>query len=142
MRWECFVTDNIEVVRKMYTDLARGDFEALTAVLDPEVEWAEPDLEYLPYAGLTVGRDNVVNSVYAKIPSVYEKVEFVPDKLIDGGDTVTVVGRATMKGPYGEQVQFPFAHVIRLCNGLVARFDHFVDTHKIAKTLNCNSAPA
>ena len=101
---------------------------------------ATADLEYLPYAGLTVGRDNVVNNVYAKIPSVYEKVEFIPDRLIDGGETVTMVGNAAMKGPYGEEVRFPFAHVIQLRNGLVTRFDHFVDTHMIAQTLSATAA--
>jgi len=131
--------NNPDTVRKMYADLLAGDFEALTAVLDAGVEWAEPDLEYLPYAGLTVGRDNVVNNVYAKIPAVYEKVEFIPDRVIDGGDTVTVVGHAAMKGPHGDEVRFPFAHVIQLRDGLVTRFDHFVDTHKIAQTLSATA---
>ena len=136
------MTSNTTIVAKMYADLIAGDFEALTAVLDRDVEWAEPDLEYLPYAGLTVGRDNVVKDVYARIPGVYEKVEFIPDRLIDGGDTVTVVGNAAMKGPHGDEVRFPFAHVIRLRDGLVTRFDHFVDTHKIAKTLSATAPTA
>lgn len=127
---------NVEKVSKMYSDLANGDFEAIYAALHPDIEWAEPELEYLPYPGLTKGRDNVAADVLAKIPGVYEKLEFIPEILIDGGDTVTVMGPATTKGPHGEAEHFRFAHVVRLRDGLVVRFDHFVDTHKIARTLS------
>jgi ketosteroid isomerase-like protein len=127
---------NVEIVRKMYADFAAGDFEALLEALDPEIEWAEPELEYLPYTGLTKGRDQVLANVFPNIPKTYEKLVFIPEELIDGGDVVTVMGPATAKGPYGDEETFRFAHVVRLRDGKVVRFDHFVDTHKIARTLS------
>ncbi|WP_036510254.1 nuclear transport factor 2 family protein [Nocardia aobensis] len=129
------MASNVEIVRKMYADLADGNFDAILEALDPEIVWAEPDLEFLPYPGVTEGRDNVAADVFAKIPAVYEKLEFVPEVLVDGGDTVTVMGPATAKGAHGDAEHFRFAHVVRLQNGRVVRFDHFVDTHKIARTL-------
>ncbi|MBF6098736.1 nuclear transport factor 2 family protein [Nocardia cyriacigeorgica] len=130
------MSSNVEIVRKMYSDLAEGNFDAIFEALAPDVEWAEPELEYLPYPGLTKGRDNVAAEVFAKIPGVYEKIEFIPEVLIDGGATVTVMGPATTKGPYGAAEHFRFAHVVRVEGGKVVRFDHFVDTHKIARTLS------
>lgn len=127
---------NVEIVRKMYDDFfVRGDSDAVVAVLDPAIEWAEPDLEFLPYAGLTKGRDKVSELVFPHIPRTYEQLLFRPEVFIDGGETVTVMGECIAKGFGNPEERFPFAHVVRLRDGLVVRFDHFVDTHKIARTL-------
>lgn len=127
---------NIDIVKKMYDDFVTGDFESLTGALDADIEWAEPDLEYLPYSGLTKGLDNVVSQVFPNIGLIYERLVFTPEVLVDGGDTVTVMGPAVAKGEHGDEEHFRFAHVVRLVDGKVVRFDHFVDTHKIARTLS------
>lgn len=133
---------NVAIVKKMYDDFRMGDFAALAEALHPDIEWAEPELEYLPYTGLTKGRDNVIGNVFPNIAKTYEKLVFIPDTLIDGGDVVTVMGPATAKGPYGDEEHFRFAHVVRLEDGKVIRFDHFVDTHKIARTLGAEPSGA
>ncbi|WP_331755775.1 nuclear transport factor 2 family protein [Streptomyces sp. NBC_01643] len=127
---------DVELIKKMYDDyFVRGDVDAVIAILDPAIEWAEPDLEYLPYTGLTKGRDNVAKNVFPKIPETYERLLFSPEVFIDGGDTVTVMGTCFAKGANNPEEQFPFAHVVKLRDGLIVRFDHFVDTNKIARTL-------
>jgi ketosteroid isomerase-like protein len=126
---------NVEIVTEMYAAFLRGDFDTLYASLDAEIEWAEPELDALPYPGLTRGREAVANQVFPKIGETYERLEFHPEQVIDGGDVVTVLGRAFAKGPHHPEETFPFAHVMRLREGRVVRFDHFVDTHRIARTL-------
>jgi 5,10-methylenetetrahydromethanopterin reductase len=126
---------HVETVREMYAAFLRGDFQTLYDSLDPDVEWAEPDLDALPYPGVTVGRDVIASEVFPKIAETYERLEFHPEQLIDGGDVVTVLGTAYAKGRHQPQETFPFAHVMRLRDGRVVRFDHFVDTNKIARTL-------
>lgn len=126
---------NADVVRAMYDALFAGDFVAIYEALDPEIEWAEPDLEFLPYPGLTRGRDQVAEQVFAKIGQTYEKLEFRPDEVYECGEVVTVLGRALAKGADNPEETFPFAHIMKLRDGRVYRFDHFVDTHKIARTI-------
>jgi len=130
---------NAEVVRNMYAALFDGDFVAIYEALDPDIEWAEPDLEFLPYSGLTRGRDQVAEKVFSKIGQTYEKLEFHPDEVYESGEVVTVMGRAFAKGAHHPEESFPFAHIMKLRDGRVYRFDHFVDTHKIARTI---AAPA
>ncbi|GAA4978799.1 nuclear transport factor 2 family protein [Yinghuangia aomiensis] len=124
-----------DMVREMYAAFLRGDFTTLYESLHPDVEWAEPELEVLPYTGLTRGRDAVATEVFPKIGETYEKLEFHPEEVIESGDVVTVMGQAFAKGSQHPEETFRFAHVLRLCEGQVIRFDHFVDTHKIARTL-------
>lgn len=127
---------NTEVVAGMYAAFLRGDFDALYDALDPEIEWAEPDLDVLPYPGVTAGRQTVATKVFPEIAATYETLEFHPEQFIAGeGDVVTVLGRCYAKGRRQPAESFPFCHVMRLREGRVYRFDHFVDTHKIARTL-------
>lgn len=127
---------NTEIVAGMYAAFLHGDFDALYNALDPEIEWAEPELEVLPYPGLTAGRETVATKVFPEIGLTYEKLEFHPEQLIAGeGDVVTVLGRGYAKGRLQPEESFPFCHVMRLREGRVYRFDHFVDTHKIFRTL-------
>lgn len=130
------MASNAEIARKMYEDyFVHGDVDAVLEALDPAIEWAEPDLGALPYAGLTTGRDTVVANVFAKIGGVYEKLLFEPEVFYEAGDVVTVVGRCSVKGKGKPEERFPFAHVLRFREGRILRFDHFVDTNKIALTL-------
>jgi 5,10-methylenetetrahydromethanopterin reductase len=131
---------NVQIVEKMYAAYGRGDLEALAACLDPEIEWAEPALDVLPYSGLTTGLDGVTANMFPQIREIYEKLEFRPAQMIDGGEVVAVTGHATAKGRDHPEETFPFAHVVRLRGGKVVRFDHFADTYKIARTLGAVDA--
>lgn len=127
---------NTEIVAGMYRAYRGGDFEALGNALDPEVEWAAPELPVLPHSGLATGREKVATKVFPQIAATYEKLEFHPEQLIAGENgVVTVLGRGCAKGPWQPEETFPFCHIMRLRKGLVYRFDHFVDTRKIVRTL-------
>ncbi|WP_194916644.1 LLM class flavin-dependent oxidoreductase [Catenulispora rubra] len=127
---------NTEIVFGMYAAFLRGDYDALYNALDPDIEWVEPELEVLPYPGLTAGREQVATKVFPEIATTYEKLEFHPDQFIPGeGDVVTVLGTGFAKGPRQPEESFSFCHVMRLREGRVYRFDHYVDTYKIARTL-------
>jgi hypothetical protein len=42
---------NVKLAKKMYEDyFVHGDVDAVVAVLDPAIEWAEPELGVLPYS--------------------------------------------------------------------------------------------
>ena len=126
---------NIRIVEKMYDDFKRRNIDGFLEALDPDILWVEPDLQALPYPGVTKGRDAIARHVFPKIAEIYEALEFNPDRIADGGDTITVVGRATAKGFDRPEEHFPFAHILEFRSGKVVRFDHFPDTYKVARTL-------
>lgn len=125
---------NLQTVQKIYQSFLSGDFPAVFASFDPEIEWVEPDLEVLPYAGQTKGLQNVVESVFGAMAGLYERFGFEPEEWVDGGDTVLVTGRATAKGR-GPEESYRFAHTWKLVDGRVVRYVGFGDTHKLWKTI-------
>lgn len=129
---------NTELVAGMYAALLRGDMDTIADAIHEDVEWMEPDMPAIPYKSLTVGKQGVVENVLPKIiPMTYERLEFHPEELIesDSGNIVTVMGHALAKGRGRDEETFRFGHVVKLKDGLVIRFDHFVDTLKISRTL-------
>lgn len=125
---------NLETIQKIYQSFLSGDFNAVFASFDPEIEWVEPDLEVLPYAGATKGLQNVAGSVFGAMSGLYERFGFEPEEWVDGGDTILVTGRASAKGR-GKEESYRFAHTWKLADGKVVRYVGFGDTHKLWKTI-------
>jgi len=126
---------NAKIVEQMYEDFRLRNTEGFLQALDPDILWVEPDLQALPYPGVTKGRDTIAGHVFPKIAEIYEVLEFNPDRIIDGGDTITAVGHAVAKGFDRPEERFLFSHILEFRNGKVVRFDHFPDTYKVARTL-------
>jgi hypothetical protein len=63
-----------------------------------------------------------------------ERFTVVPEKLIDAGDTVVAEGRykGTMKAT-GTPIDAQFAHVWRLREGRIIRFQQYTDTGQWAR---------
>jgi len=119
---------NIQTVQGAYEAFGRFDIDAVLAVLDPEVEWVEPELEGLLYGGIHHGVEAVAKDVFALIPQTWEKVELQPEEWIDGGDTVVVIGRFNARAPGRQEGSWRFAHVWKMRDGKAVRVEPFVDT--------------
>ncbi len=118
---------NVEAVRGGYDALARGDVPAILAALDDNVQWTEA--EGFPYAGTYVGPQAVLENVFTRLATEWEKFSAVPTDFIDGGDRVVALGRYS--GVYnatGKTLDCDFAHVWTLGNGKVLGFKQYVDS--------------
>ena len=119
---------NIQTVQAAYEAFGRFDIDAVLAVLDPEIEWIEPELEGLPYGGIHHGVKAVAEDVFALIPQTWEKVELQPEEWIDGGDTVVVIGQFSARAPGRQEGSWRFAHVWKMRDGKAVRVEPFIDT--------------
>ena len=119
---------NVEVIQGAYDAFARGDMESVIGVLDPDIEWVEPEVEGLLYGGTHRGLESVVNEVLALMPETWEALELRPEDWIDGGDRVVVVGQFTGRGKTGRQGSWRFAHVWTLRERKAVRVESFYDT--------------
>jgi len=125
---------NIDIVRDHYAASARGDIAAMMADVSPDVRWTE--MAGFPCAGTWVGPQQVIDSVFAVLGSTWEGYQFMLERLIDGGDSIVGVGEYS--GIYrrtGKPMRARVAHVWRLEDGRIARFEQFTDTLLVARAM-------
>src|SRR4051812_20984859 len=118
---------NVELVRSVYENYARGDYPAVLAVLDPDVEWIESDHEWLPIRGNHRGPEAVVAGVFSKIPELFSEFAVIPVTLPDAGDVVVVEGRATGTTHTGRTLDAPVAWVWTVRDGRAVRNVNYHD---------------
>lgn len=124
----------VQVVADHYAAGARGDLQGMLADLHPEVRWTEA--AGFPCAGTHVGPESVVRNVFAVISADWAEFGFVPDEILDAGDTVVALGhyRGTHRAS-GGMLDARTAHVWRIDAGQVIGFEQFTDTALVARAI-------
>ena len=119
---------DVEAVRAVYVALAAGDPGPLSDLMDPEIEWAEP--EGAPViAGVVRGRAAVFTEVFARIPEVWQEFACEPQEFLDAGDRVVVTGVLRVQGVgTGGRAEAAFVHVWRLRDGRAVAWRCHTDT--------------
>ena len=124
----------VQIFRRIYTAVQRGDSEQLQQNLAHDIEWVLP--ESVPWGGTHHGHLGV-----AAMREIYE--DHVdgswadPDEMIEAAeDTVIVLGRIqgrvrSSKEPF----EVPFAHVWRLRDGVPSSFHGYYDAAPIVAAL-------
>ncbi|PAP75460.1 nuclear transport factor 2 family protein [Rubrivirga marina] len=126
-----------DAVAQIYADLARGDVEAVVAVLDPHVVWVEG-----PHS-LQVGRHVGSGTVAARVlrPQVGAPA-FVPDMITVEGDRVVAVGTRRRTHPAtGQLITTRFRHEWRLADGRVTGVDRADDGPDLSAAALCGAEP-
>jgi uncharacterized protein len=91
---------NIELVRQVFETFSRRDYEAMLALMAPDVEFSAPTASFArdgrPYRGYDGMRD-----YFADVARVWRTLEIVPHDFRDLGDRVLVFGRVYARGEGG-----------------------------------------
>ena len=119
--------NNVDVIKRLYQAFAEGDLDTVSALLDPSVEWIES--EGIPYGGVFIGYEAVLNGVFASIGSEWDNFKANVDQFINAGDIVITLG--TDSGTYkatGKSMEAPTASIWTLKNGKVVKFRQYIDT--------------
>ncbi len=119
--------DNLAIVRRWY---ATRD----PALLDEAVDWVLA--EGFPVGGHWRGRRKVLEVWWPKLMSVFSAWQASPERFLDAGVAVTVLGRydGTVRHS-GERLSVPFTHVWWLRNGLITGLEQQTDTALISRAL-------
>jgi ketosteroid isomerase-like protein len=114
---------NAELLRTTYEAFGRGDIPAVIAVIDENIAWRAPDL--LPHAMPVGGRDDV-GKFFQNLASTWDEFSLEVDDLVASGDRVCAIGRAggTLNG---KQASYGFVHAWTVKDGVLVRFDEYVD---------------
>ena len=108
--------ENVDLVRRGYEALARGDLDALFQILDPDVEM--DDAANFPEASVYKGHQGVLDFLSQQAP-VWDDFQILPERFIAVEDKVLVlhkqVGRSKITGL---QLEARYAHVWTIRDGL------------------------
>ena len=112
------------IVRALFDDFARGDYEAALARLDPDVDWGEPP-DMPETSGGYRGRDGVV-SEFGRFMSAWAELRVDLEQVEEVGERVVVLthwhGRSAGTGI---EVDQRVAQVYEFRGGRVARVRQF-----------------
>ena len=126
--------ENVAVVKGIYHAFATGDVPAVVAAMSPDIEWNEAENFIYSDGNPYRGPEAILGGVFARIGGEWEGFSAVPEQLIDGGDTVIMLGRYT--GSFkatGHSMNPQVAHIWTVADGKVVRFQQLVDTLAVAR---------
>ena len=119
------VEANVHALQRGYEALNRGDLSVVVELLDPDIEWHEPDPS--PDAGTHTGRDSFERFLRSWIDSFHEfKVE--PEQVVERNDRLIAVVHQSGRGrASGAQVDARLAHVWTVKEGRAVRWEAVAD---------------
>ena len=120
---------NVDIAKKAYEAFGRGDMANLGFAED--IVWVTSD--ELPLGGETRGRDAVIAN-FTQIPNYWSEFAVIPERFIDGGDTVVVTGTQKATGK-GGKFEAPFVHILEIRDGEAVRGEFYSDSAKALKAM-------
>jgi ketosteroid isomerase-like protein len=115
--------DNVEIVRNVYAAWARDEFSVSPELMDPEVEYVNPDGAVEP--GVRRGREAFSRAV-EKVFEGWATWQMEPEILTAVGDQVAVAVRYRARGGRsGVEVEGRESAVWTLRDGKVVRYEWF-----------------
>ena len=128
--------ENVNIMRQGYDAFNRGDIDAVMDIMDPEIEWQEPDVEGLPDRGTHHGSQAVANDVFGSVAEHWDEFQVVAEEFLDAGDRVIVLGYFRARGKAtGRTVEAPYAHVWTLRDSKAVHFRNYMDTATFLQSL-------
>jgi len=126
---------NVDLVRAFYAALGRGDVPGLLGLLHAELEWTEAE-GFPYYSGTWRNPEDVLNKLIVPLMRDWDGFSAIADDFVAEGDRVVSLGAyaGTAKAT-GRTMRAPFAHVWRVSDGKLKRFDMYADTLLIARAM-------
>jgi len=125
-------TDNVALVRGGYDAFAAGDIPAVLALFADDAVWTTTDS--IRGGGRYTGPQGVAE-FFGTLQGNYAELAVVPDRFIDGGDTVVVQGTHRARTVGGTAAELPFAHVWTLSDGKATSFTEYFDASPLVAEL-------
>lgn len=125
----------LNVVRSFYAALASGDVPGLLGLLHHDLEWTEAE-GFPYYSGTWRKPDDVLEKLIVPLMDDWDDFAAVADDFIVQGDRVVSLGAYSgISRATGKPMRAPFAHVWRVADGKLKRFDMYADTLLVHQAL-------
>ena len=116
---------------------ARHDLQVLSGAFAVDVEWREADgnplADWNPYIGAQV----IGDGIFGRLLGAIDGFTAAPDRFVDGGDDVIVLGRcgSTMKQG-GASLDSRSCHAARCAAGRIVSFQQYTDSAQWARLIS------
>lgn len=132
---------SLETVKLFYDGIARGDVAGVLAVLHPELAWTEAR-GFPYYSGTWRTPQEVVDKLLVPLARDWDGFSAIPHDFVEAGDRVVVFGvySGTVKTT-GRSMHADFAHLWRVRDGRLARFNMYTDTALVQAAFLPSPAP-
>jgi len=118
--------ENVEIVRRVYDAVDRGDTATVLALYDPEIEW---EFARSPFRNMFKhdtyrGRDGLRDFIRERYEDAWERIEDELEQLIDAGEQVISIIRTRGRGrASGIEVEKTHGGVWTVQNGAITRVE-------------------
>jgi ketosteroid isomerase-like protein len=126
------MSKNTDAIESAYKSFVSDDVQAIIAMIDEGAEWVVPDS--LPQGGSFRGPDDV-SRFFQRVAETWETLHLDIDKLLDAGDHVVGIGRASGKLHEGREAGYRFVHVFEMNDGRIAGYQEYVDPDETLRSL-------
>jgi hypothetical protein len=127
------LADNLEVLKKGYSDFSDGDIGAATEPWPDDFVWEGPNSEELPGSGTHEGKDAALQALESAVGS-WDAFRLEIDEFVGEGDTIVALGH-TEASKGDNTVKQPVVHVWRFEDGAPKRIQVLSDTFQTAQAL-------
>lgn len=127
--------ESVAVIRGIYEDYVAGNYAAVLAALDPDIEWIEAEQDDLPFRGVHHGPAEVVAKVFGTVAEQFDAFALAPATFHDAGDVVVVEGRVVGKTKGGKALDAPACWVWTVHDGKAVRNMNYHDTDAMRAAL-------
>ena len=127
---------SVKTLQAAYAALANNDPSMLFGAMAPDIQWNEAEGNPLADRNPYIGAQSVGEGVFGRLLAAIDNFTVSPDRFIDGGDDVVVLGRygGTMKHN-GAKLDAPFCHVYRFDGDRIATFQQYTDSAQWARLM-------
>ncbi len=128
---------NVRVVEDVYAAFGRGDVPAVLGAFDPKIEWREAEGNpYSPSGEPWIGPAAVVENLFLKLASDWDRFTVHPEQFHDAGGTVVVEARYTgTHKPTRKSLDCQACHVWKIRSGKITSFQQYVDTAAMQRAM-------
>ena len=130
---------NLEIIETIYEAFARRDVPTLLNLISPEIRITQSTA--LPWGGRYSGYSGLNNFFTSLVNHVASVIHI--ERAVDAGESIVVTGRK--KGfvrANGQHFDVSIAHVWRMRNGRVIRFESYIENDSMLEALNGRAARA
>ncbi len=129
------MTNPVDLVRAFYVAIATGDVPGVLSLLHPDLAWTEAE-GFPYYSGTWRQPSDVVEKLLVPLMRDWDDFSAIADDFIVEGERVVSIGAyAGVSKATGKPMRAPFAHVWRVADGKLQRFDMYTDTLLVDRAL-------
>lgn len=127
---------SVQTIQAAYAAFAKNDPSVLFGAMAPDIHWYEAEGNPLADRNPYVGAQAVGEGVFGRLLAAIDGFSAVPDRFVDGGDDIIVLGRygGTMKHS-GVILDASFCHVYRFEGDRIVSFRQYTDSAQWARLM-------